>query len=39
MMNNRESSKVTLVITSAGRFDLLAKTLQSFFHYNRFNLK
>lgn len=38
MMNNRESSKVTLVITSAGRFDLLAKTLQSFFHYNHYPL-
>lgn len=31
-------SEVTLVITSAGRFDLLARTLDSFFHYNTYPL-
>ncbi|MDG6894998.1 glycosyltransferase family 2 protein [Volucribacter amazonae] len=37
-MNETTQSKVTLVITSAGRFDLLAQTLQSFFHYNHYPL-
>lgn len=40
-MNNMFStnSDVTVVLTSCGRFDLLAKTLQSFFAHNTYPLK
>ena len=31
--------EVTLVITSAGRFDLLKETLDSFFEYNTYPIK